>query len=78
MQTVKIDQPETELSDGSEESFYAATQAQAANTRYEDIVARQRGGAEQSVGEARLPIAYRDAAKSYSVRQHRREVASDQ
>ncbi len=78
MQTVKIDQPETELSDGSEESFYAATQAQAANTRYETIVAEQRGGAEQSVGEERLPIAYRDAARVYSVRQHRREVAADQ
>ena len=78
MQTVKIDQPETELSDGSEESFYAATQAQAANTQYESIVAEQRGGAEQSIGEDRLPIAYRDAARAYSVRQHRREVAEDQ
>ena len=78
MQTVKIDQPETELVDGNEESFYAATQAQAAKTQYEDIVAEQRGGAEQSTGDARLPLAYRDAARSYTVRQHRREVSEDQ
>ncbi len=78
MQTVKIDQPDTELSDGSEESFYAATQAQAANTQYQTIVAEQRGGAEQGIGEERLPIAYRDAARAYSVRQHRREVTEEQ
>jgi hypothetical protein len=78
MQTVKIDQAQTELSDGSEESFYAATQAQAANTQYEDVVARQQGGSEQSTADARLPIAYRDAARAYSVRQHQREILTDQ
>ena len=78
MQTVKIDEPDTELSEGSEESFYAATQAQAANTQYQNIVAEQRGGAEQGIGEERLPIAYRDAARAYSVRQHRRETAEVQ
>ena len=78
MQTVKIDQPETELADGSEESFYAATQAQAANTQYEAIMAQQRGGAEQSTGDVGVPIAYRDAARSYSVRQHRRESLTKQ
>ncbi len=78
MQTVKIEQPETELTDGNEESFYAATQAQAANTQYESIIAEQRGGAEKSIGEERLPIAYRDAARAYSVRQHQREIAEDQ
>jgi len=78
MQTVKIDQPETELADGNEETFYAATQAQAANTQYESVVASQRGGAEQSTSDARLPIAYRDAVRTYSVRQHRRELLTDQ
>lgn len=78
MQTVKIDQPETELADGNEETFYAATQAQAANTQYESVVASQRGGAEQSTSDARLPIVYRDAVRTYSVRQHRRELLTDQ
>ena len=78
MQTVKIDQPDTEQSDGSEESFYAATQAQAANTQYEDVMARQQGSAEQTGSAARLPIAYRDAVRAYAARQHRRDVPSDQ
>ena len=75
MQTVKIDQPETDSSDGSEESFYAATQAQAARAQYQDIVAEQHSGVEQSTSDEQLPLAYRDAVKEYSVRQHRREGA---
>ncbi len=78
MQTVTIDQPETDGSDGSEESFYAATQAQAARTQYQDVVAEQRGGVENSTGAEQLPLAYRDAVKEYTVRQHRRERTVDQ
>ena len=74
MQTVRIDQPETENVDGSEESFYAATQAQAAKTEYANIVAEQHGGVEQNTGDEQLPLAYRDAVKDYTVRQHRREA----
>ena len=78
MQTVTIDQLETDGNDGSEESFYAATQAQAARTQYQDVVAEQHSGAENSTGTEQLPIAYRDAVKEYTVRQHRRERAADQ
>lgn len=78
MQTVKIDQPETENVDGSEESFYAATQAQAAKMQYQDIVAEQRGGVEQNTNGEQLPLAYREAVKEYTVRQHRRESVPEQ
>jgi len=78
MQTVKIDQGQTENADGSDESFYAATQAQAARSTYEAIVAKQETGIEQSSGNAQLPLAYRDAARRYTVRQHRREGNADE
>jgi hypothetical protein len=73
MQTVKIESTETEDLDGAEESFYAATQAQAAKTEYETVTAVQAGGAEQVGSDQRLPLAYRDAVKRYTLRQHRRE-----
>jgi hypothetical protein len=76
MQTVTIDQPQTDSSDGSDESFYAATQAQAAKAQYQDIVAGQHSGVEQSTSDEQLPLAYRGAVKEYSVRQHRREGAA--
>ena len=78
MQTVTIDQPQTESNDGSEESFYAATQAQAASAQYQEIVAGQHSGSEQTTSDEQLPLAYREAAKEYSVRQHRREGAEQQ
>ena len=73
LQTVKIDSTEPEVRDGAEESFYAATQAQAAKTDYETVTAVQPGGAEQITGKERLPLAYRDAVKRYTLRQHRRD-----
>lgn len=73
MQTVTIDQKDVDISDGSEESFYAATQAQAAGTQYEEVVAQQHEGAETDAGAQQLPLAYRDAVKEYTARQHRRE-----
>ena len=73
LQTVKIDSTEPEVRDGAEESFYAATQAQAAKTDYETVTAVQTGGAEQITGKERLPLAYRDAVKRYTLRQHRRD-----
>lgn len=77
MQTVKIDQTQSDDADGnSEESFYAATQAQAAKTAYENIIAEQIGGSEQTTGSEQLPVAYRDAVRQYTVRQHERESAS--
>ncbi len=78
MQTITIDESQTQSEDGNQESFFAATQAQAASTRYEDIVARQQGGVERSGSGEQLPLAYRDAAKEYSVRQHRREAVPGQ
>jgi hypothetical protein len=77
MQTVTIDSPDSDDSGGADESFYAATQAQAARTRYEDVVAEQHTGAEHSSGAGQLPLAYRDAVKEYTARQHRRERATD-
>jgi len=73
LQTVKIDSVEPEDGDGTEESFYAATQAQAAKTEYEIVTAAQAGGAEQVTGKAGMPLAYRDAVKRYTLRQHRRD-----
>jgi hypothetical protein len=73
LQTVKIDSVEPEGGDGTEESFYAATQAQAAKTEYETVTAAQSGGTEQITGRERLPLAYRDAVKRYTLRQHRRD-----
>ncbi len=74
MQTVTIDQRQADSSDGSEESFYAATQAQASRAQYQDIVAGQQSGIEQSISDQQLPLAYRDAVKEYSERQHRRDA----
>ena len=73
MQTVAIESAETEDRDGAEASFHAATQAQAAKTDYETLAAVQIGGAEQVGSDQRLPLAYRDAVKRYTLRQHRRE-----
>lgn len=73
LQTVKIDSVDPEDRDGTEESFYAATQAQAAKTDYEIVTAVQSGGTEQISGKERLPLAYRDAVKRYTLRQHRRD-----
>lgn len=73
LQTVKIESVEPEDGDGTEESFYAATQAQAAKTEYETVTAVQSGGTEQITGKERLPLAYRDAVKRYTLRQHRRD-----
>ena len=73
LQTVKIDSVEPEGGDGTEESFYAATQAQAAKTEYETVTGAQSGGTEQITGRERLPLAYRDAVKRYTLRQHRRD-----
>ena len=75
MQTVKLGQPGADDGDGNKESFYAATQAQAASTEYEDVVAEQKGGAEHDTSAEQLPLAYRDAVKEYTVRQHQRERA---
>lgn len=76
MQTISVEQPQTDGNDGSDESFYAATQAQAARAQYQDIVAGQHSGKEQTISDEQLPLAYRDAVKQYSVRQHRREGAA--
>lgn len=74
MQTVRIDQMQSERAEGdNEEMFYAATQAQAARTAYQDVTAEQHGGSEQTTGSDQLPLAYRDAARQYTVRQHDRE-----
>ena len=78
MQTVTMDQSNADDSDGKKESFYATTQAQAARTQYEDVVTEQHGGAEHSTGAEQLPLAYREAVKEYTVRQHRRERANDE
>ena len=40
---------------------------------YEIVTAVQSGGTEQISGKERLPLAYRDAVKRYTLRQHRRD-----
>ena len=76
LQSIKMEQMEPDdrdAADGSLESFYAATQAQAAKSEYEKVMAVQTGSIEQTSGKQRLPLAYRDAVKRYTLNQHRRD-----
>jgi hypothetical protein len=59
--------------EGSEESFYAATRAQAAQLDYRAVHAGQTAGTEQVVAGEQAPLAYREAVKQYSLIQHRKE-----
>jgi len=60
-------------SDGREESFYDATQAQAAQLTLRDVVSRPTQAAEAVVTGQQTPLAYREAVKQYSLMQHRKE-----
>jgi hypothetical protein len=58
---------------GSEENFYAATRAQAAQLDYRAIQARRAAASESVVAAEQAPLAFREAVKRYSLMQHRRE-----
>jgi len=68
---LKVDSAPEGDQPGTEESLYAATRAQSAGLRYEAVAARPHGGAEGLASSARTPLAYRDAAKRYTLEQHR-------
>jgi hypothetical protein len=59
--------------DGSEEDFYAATRAQAAQLGYRAVNARPAAATEAVVSAEQTPLAYREAVKQYSLMQHRKE-----
>jgi hypothetical protein len=80
--TAKLQQDEPrEAGDGSvnpEESFYAATRAQAARAAFESVDSASRSGAETPPDDRRIPIEFRDAMKRYTLARHRREPAPEQ
>jgi hypothetical protein len=59
--------------EGSEENFYAATRAQAAQLAYRALRAEQAAVGEAVITGEQPPLAYREAVKQYSLTQHRRE-----
>jgi hypothetical protein len=73
LQTIKVEQADDEDRSGTEDAFYAATQAQASKLDYEAVKPNRRASSEQSVESRRMPMAYRDAVKQYMLEQHRRE-----
>ena len=58
---------------GTEESFYAATRAQAARVALSSGQAVSRAGAEDATAAERSPLEYREAVKRYTLARHRRE-----
>lgn len=79
LRAVKV--PESELDEradhqdptGTEESFYAATRAQAARAGFESVGAVSRTEAESALAAERSPIEFREAVKRYTLARHRRE-----
>jgi hypothetical protein len=61
------------LEQGSQEDFYAATRAQAAQLDYRAIGVAPTVATEAVVAGEHAPLAYREAVKQYSLRQHRKE-----
>jgi hypothetical protein len=59
--------------EGREDSFYDATQAQAAQLALRDVAGAAHPSGETPVAGQQTPLAYRDAVKRYSLSQHRRE-----
>ncbi len=58
---------------GTEESFYAATRAQAARTAFASVGAVSRSTAEAAQAGSTAPLEFRDAVKRYTLARHRRE-----
>lgn len=83
LRAVKV--PERELDEreghedpaGTEESFYAATRAQAARAGFESVGAASRSEAESALAAERSPIEFREAVKRYTLARHRREPDSN-
>jgi hypothetical protein len=61
-----------------EESFYAATRAQAARTALKSAESAARPSAETPGDDRRVPLEFRDAMKRYTLARHRREPAPEQ
>jgi hypothetical protein len=73
-------QPDEAREDGDgpvspEESFYAATRAQAARTGFKSVEGGAQSSAEAPADDRRFPIEFRDAMKRYTLARHRREPA---
>ncbi len=76
LQRLKVEPATGEEQPGAEESLYAATRAQSASLGYEAVAARPHQGAEGLARVERMPLAYRDAVKRYTLEQHRTESGS--
>jgi hypothetical protein len=61
-----------------EESFYAATRAQAARAAFKSVEGSARSSPETPGDERRIPIEFRDAMKRYTLARHRREPPPEQ
>jgi hypothetical protein len=64
---------DAQLEQGSEEEFYAATRAQAAQLEYGAAGVAHAAATEAVVSAEQAPLAYREAVKRYSLQQHRKE-----
>ncbi|HZP88461.1 MAG TPA: hypothetical protein VFB54_16740 [Burkholderiales bacterium] len=63
--------------DGSiEASSFAATRSQAAQASYEAVSASSKRAAEATIADERVPAAYREAARRYTLAQHLRDAAA--
>jgi hypothetical protein len=71
LQRIKVEPSPGEDRSGAEESLYAATRAQSARAGYQSVAARAHQEAEGRASGERMPLAYRDAAKRYTLEQHR-------
>lgn len=70
-----------EAGDGSvglEESYYAATRAQAARAAFKSVDSSVRSSVETPGDERYAPLEFRDAMKRYTLARHRREPAPEQ
>lgn len=79
LKAVKVQQRDGDEKDpeddqaGTEESFYAATRAQAARVSLSSVEATLRSSAETASSAERSPLEYREAVKRYTLARHQRE-----
>ncbi|HEU5283921.1 MAG TPA: hypothetical protein VFU53_08910 [Burkholderiales bacterium] len=73
LREVRVERTDDPQLQATEESFYAATQRQAAQVQYEGIAAQWRRQREATVPPSSAPFSYREAVKRYFLTQHGRE-----
>jgi hypothetical protein len=73
LREVRVERTDDPQLQATEESFYAATQRQAAEVAYESIVTQWRAQREATLQPGHTPFSYREAVKRYFLTQHGRE-----